>query len=142
MDSGGPGPRNRALGGARIPHGKEQLIWGTASPAHCGVSGVSSVNQSYSVGRSDASFRCQYCSHLFLFAHLFIVIIVVVPRAGFKCVEALGTIVIRGQSGGVLVWLSAWSKEQTTLDLHINSMTYTLFFYSRLSVSKSIFMFL
>jgi len=54
-------------------------------------------------------------------------------------VESLGTIVIRGQSGGVLVWLSAWSKEQTTLDLHINSMTYTLFFYSRLSVSKSIF---
>jgi len=44
-------------------------------------------------------------------------------------------------SGGVLVWLSVWSKVQTTLwstyklyDLHAN-------FYSRLSVSKSIFMF-
>jgi len=99
------------------------------------------VNRSYSIGRSDASFRCQYCSHLFLFAHLFIVIIVVVPRAGFKCVEALGTIVIRGQSGGVLVWLSVWSKEQTTLDLHINSMTYTLFFIPDYQFQKVYFMF-
>jgi len=32
-------------------------------------------------------------------------------RAGFKCVEALGRIIIIGQSGGVLVW----SKVQTTL---------------------------
>jgi len=45
------------------------------------------------------------------------------------------------QSGGVLVWLSVWSKVQTTLwsthklyDLHA-------IFYSWLSVSKSIFMF-
>jgi len=30
-------------------------------------------------------------------------------------VEALGRITIRGQSGGVLVWLSVWSKVQTTL---------------------------
>jgi len=29
--------------------------------------------------------------------------------------EALGSIIIRGQSGGVLVWLSVWSKVQTTL---------------------------
>jgi len=36
-------------------------------------------------------------------------------KAGFKCVEALDRIVIRGQSGGVLVWLSVWSKVQTTL---------------------------
>ena len=51
------------------------------------------------------------------------------PRAGFKCSEALDRIIIRGQSGGVLVWLSVWSKAQTTLyDLHVNSMTYTLFF--------------
>jgi len=37
-----------------------------------------------------------------------------VVEAGFKCVEALGRIVIRGQSGGVPVWLSVWSKVQTT----------------------------
>jgi len=36
-------------------------------------------------------------------------------RAGFKCVEVLGRIIIRGQSGGMLVWLSVWSKVQTTL---------------------------
>ena len=36
-------------------------------------------------------------------------------RTGFKCVEALGRIIIRGQSGGVLVWLSVWSKVQATL---------------------------
>jgi len=36
-------------------------------------------------------------------------------RVGFKCVEAQGRIIIRGQSGGVLVWLSVWSKVQTTL---------------------------
>ena len=35
--------------------------------------------------------------------------------AGFKHVEALGRIIIRGQSGRVLVWLSVWSKVQTTL---------------------------
>ena len=39
----------------------------------------------------------------------------VICRAGFKCVEALGRIIIRGQSGGVLVWLSVWSTLQTTL---------------------------
>ena len=39
----------------------------------------------------------------------------VVTVAGFKCVEALGRIIIRGQSGGVLAWLSVWSKVQTTL---------------------------
>ena len=36
--------------------------------------------------------------------------------------------------------LSGARREQL-YDLHLNSMTYTLFFYSRLSVSKSIFMF-
>ena len=45
-------------------------------------------------------------------------------RAGFKCVEALGRIIIgrqeghpacKKQSGGVPVWLSVWSKVQTTL---------------------------
>ena len=40
-------------------------------------------------------------------------------RAGFKCVDALGRIIIRGPSkklsGGVLVSLSVWSKVQTTL---------------------------
>jgi len=36
-------------------------------------------------------------------------------RTGFKCVEAVGTTIIRGQSGGVLVWLSVWSKVQTIL---------------------------
>jgi len=36
-------------------------------------------------------------------------------RAGFKCVEALGRIMIRDQSCGVLVGLSVWSKVQTTL---------------------------
>jgi len=36
-------------------------------------------------------------------------------RAGFQCVEALGRIIIRGKSGGVLVWLSVRSKVQTTL---------------------------
>ena len=35
-------------------------------------------------------------------------------RAGFKCVEALGRIIIRGHSGGVLVWLYVWSKVQTS----------------------------
>jgi len=39
----------------------------------------------------------------------------VVGSAWFKCVEAVGRITIRGQSGGVLVWLSVWSKVQTTL---------------------------
>ena len=63
-----------------------------------------------------------------------------VDGAGFKCVEALGRIIIRGQSGGVLVWLSVWSKVQKLYD------TYKLYdlhaiFYSRLSFSKSIFLF-
>jgi len=40
---------------------------------------------------------------------------IVMVRAGFKYVEALGRIIIRGQSGGVLVWLSVWCKVQTTL---------------------------
>ena len=47
--------------------------------------------------------------------------------AGFKCVEALGRIIIQRQEGhpactNTLVWLFVWSK------VHINSMTYTLFF--------------
>ena len=37
-------------------------------------------------------------------------------------VEALGRIIIRGQSCRVLVWLSVWSKVQTTL-----SSTYKLY---------------
>ena len=49
--------------------------------------------------------------------------------------EVLGRI-IRGKSNEVLVWLSVWSKVRQLYDLHIYSMTYTLFFYSRLSVSK------
>jgi len=49
---------------------------------------------------------------------------IVFGRAGFKCVEALGRIIIgrqeghpacKKQSGWVLVWLSDWSKEQITL---------------------------
>ena len=50
----------------------------------------------------------------------------VVVRAGYKCVEALGRIIIRGQSGGVLVWLSVWGRQ--LYDLPVNSITYTLFF--------------
>jgi len=38
-----------------------------------------------------------------------------VVRAGFKCVEALGRIIIIIIIIGVLVWLSVWSKVQTTL---------------------------
>ena len=47
------------------------------------------------------------------------------------------------QSDGVLVWLSVWSKVQTTLyDLHINSMTYTLFFISDYQFQKVFLCFL
>jgi len=51
----------------------------------------------------------------------------VMARAGFKCVKDLGRI-IRGQSGGVLVWLSVWSKVQTTLkyDLGLYISSYDL----------------
>jgi len=64
------------------------------------------------------------------------------PRAGFECVEALGRIIIRGpsvvkkQSGGVLVWLSVWSKVQTTLWSTYKLYDLHAIFYSRLSVSK------
>ena len=52
-----------------------------------------------------------------------------------------GHLACKKKSGGVLVWLSVWSKVQTTL-----WSTYILhdqhaIFYFRLSVSKSIFMF-
>ena len=44
-------PKNRAMG---------------ASP-HCEVYDISGVGQSYSVdGSSDAAFRCQHCSNLFI----------------------------------------------------------------------------
>jgi len=62
-------------------------------------------------------------------------------RAGFKCAEDLDRIIITSNAIiYMLVWLSAWSKLQTTLwstyklyDIHAIS-------YSRLSVWKSIFM--
>jgi len=61
-------------------------------------------------------------------------------RAGFKCVEALGRIIITSNAIiYMLVWLSTWSKLHTT-----QWSTYKLYdihaiFYSRLSVRKSIF---
>jgi len=62
------------------------------------------------------------------------------PDVIFPFPRALDRIIIRGQSGGVLVWLSVWSKEQTTLyDLHINSMTYTLFFLFQVISFKKYF---
>ena len=36
-------------------------------------------------------------------------------KAGFQCVEALGRIIIEGQSGRKLVWLSFWSNVRTIL---------------------------
>jgi len=42
---------------------------------------------------------------------------------------------------GVVVCLDSGARCRQLYDLHINTITYTLFFYSRLSVSKSIFMF-
>jgi len=91
-------------------------------------------------------------------------------RAGFKCVEALGRIIIRGPyppSNGPsythlqlkklsismftfilceiykseYAWLSVWSKMQTTLWSTYKLYDLHAIFYSRLSVSKSIFMF-
>jgi len=66
-------------------------------------------------------------------------------RAEFKSVEALGRIIIRGlypasKNRMVGCWCGCLSGARCSqlYDLHINSMTYTLFFYSRLSVSKSI----
>ena len=64
----------------------------------------------------------------------------VFDRTGFNCVEVLGRI-IRGQSGEVLVWLSVWSKVRQLYDLHIYSMTYTLFFIPDYQFQKCIFMF-
>jgi len=54
-------------------------------------------------------------------------------RAGFKCVEAR----VVGCWCGCL----SGARCRQLYDLHINSMTYSLFFYFRLSVLKSIFMF-
>ena len=59
----------------------------------------------------------------------------------FKCVEALGRIIIGGQSGGVPVWLSVWSKVQPTQWSTYKLCDIHAIFYYRLSVSKSIFLF-
>jgi len=66
----------------------------------------------------------------------------VTVRAGFKCVEALGRIIIRVQTGGVLCVVVCLEQGADNSMICIYKL-YDLhaIFYSRLPVSKSIFMF-
>ena len=66
----------------------------------------------------------------------------VTVRAGFKCVEALGGIIIRVQTGGVLCVVVCLEQGADNSMIYIYKL-YDLhaIFYSRLPVSKSIFMF-
>ena len=57
-------------------------------------------------------------------------------RAGFQCAEALGRIIIRGQSGCL-----SGASCRPLCDLHTNSVTYTLFVIPDYQFQKSIFMF-
>ena len=106
--------------GAWIPQGKGQFCGHLAT--HYEVSRVFIMSQRYLVsGSSDAAICCQFCSNFPVVAlSSTYVIFTQVLQTAFSALTLLvgrqeGHPACKKQSGGVLVWLSVWSKVQTCI---------------------------